>query len=131
MAHEPRPVVLLVEDELFIRLGTADALADGGFVVLEAQDADEALRIVATTSRLDLLFTDVNLGAGLDGLELSRIVEERRPGTRLVITSGQARIGGADLPGSGVFLPKPYRTDKVCDLVRASLAQTGLCEGTG
>lgn len=123
MTHPPTPVILLVEDEVFIRLVTADALSDGGFMVLEAQDAHEALRILGETPHVDLLFTDINLPGNVDGIELSRLVEERRPGTRLVVTSGRQHLRDSDLPDDGVFLPKPYRADQVCHVIRTQLAR--------
>jgi CheY-like chemotaxis protein len=65
-----RPVVLLVEDEFLVRMGTRAAVEMAGFDVLEAGDADEAIAILAERNDVRLIFTDVHMPGSMDGLKL-------------------------------------------------------------
>ncbi|HEX2224313.1 MAG TPA: response regulator, partial [Thermoanaerobaculia bacterium] len=86
---EPPPTVLVVEDEVLIRLAVAQYLRDCGWVVLEAGDAEEALTILqAADVRVDLVFTDVQMPRALDGFGLARWIRAHRPEVRVLLTSG-------------------------------------------
>jgi len=92
-----------------------------GYEVLEASTAGDALRLVDTLRRLDLLFTDVSLPDGMNGTDLAKQVRARRPETRILFTSGyaedaMARDGSAENGTS--LLPKPYRKGELADKVR-------------
>ena len=63
----PSIKLLIVEDEPFVRLTGADLLAEAGFEVLEAGNADEALRILETTPDVRVVFSDVEMPGSLDG----------------------------------------------------------------
>lgn len=115
------PVVLLVEDHPVVRAATADALTESGYEVLEAENADEALHLLAANERVDLLFTDLNLTGDMTGLQLSEMVAASRPDTKLVVTSGQRDLKPGTLPGNGVFLSKPYRHEQICRTVKSQL----------
>ena len=104
---KPRCVVLIVEDEPFVRLMGADLLAEAGFEVLEASNADEALRILEATPELRVVFSDVEMPGSLDGLGLARSICQRWPSTGIVLTSGH-RIRAETIPREGRFLAKPY-----------------------
>ena len=67
-------VILLVEDEVLVRMVAADVLEDAGFTVLESTNAEEALRLLETRSDVQVLFTDVNMPGALDGLGLAQTV---------------------------------------------------------
>jgi two-component system, response regulator PdtaR len=114
-----RPVVLLVEDEPLVRMFGADVLEEAGFEVVEAVDGDAALAVLEARADIDLLFTDVNMPGSLDGLDLARVVHERRPEIKLLIASGQVRLSEDEIPGHGRFLPKPYGPDAILREVRA------------
>jgi CheY-like chemotaxis protein len=103
-----RPVVLLVEDEFLVRMGTKAAVETAGFDVLEASDADEAIAILAVRNDIRLIFTDVHMPGSMDGLKLTHFVRDRWPPVKIVATSGRVRITDSDLPEGGRFLPKPY-----------------------
>jgi CheY-like chemotaxis protein len=104
---KPRHVVLIVEDEPFVRLTGADLLAEAGFEVLEAGNADEALRILEATPEVRVVFSDVEMPGSLDGLGLARNIRQRWPGTGIVLTSGHC-IRAETIPREGRFLAKPY-----------------------
>jgi two-component system, response regulator PdtaR len=102
-----RDIVLIVEDEPLVRLIGADLLAEAGFEVLEARNADEALRILEATPEVRVVFSDVEMPGSLDGLGLARNICRRWPRIGILLTSGH-RIREETIPREGRFLPKPY-----------------------
>ncbi|MBW6528182.1 response regulator [Sphingomonas sp. RHCKR7] len=101
--------VLLVEDELFVRMIGADALAEAGYRVIEAGDADEALERLEHGDKVQVLFTDIRMPGTMDGLQLAGEVHRRWPAIRILLTSGDMRPTSAAIPDAGRFLAKPYR----------------------
>jgi PAS domain S-box-containing protein len=97
---------LLVDDEEFVRISTADMLMEMGFDVLEATSAEEALKLIDRGASVDLLVTD-HLMPGMTGVDLVHAVRERQPSTPVLIISGFAEAEGIapDLPR----LTKPFR----------------------
>ncbi|MEE4452941.1 response regulator [Novosphingobium resinovorum] len=111
--------VLLVEDEAIIRLIGSDALEDAGYEVLDAASADEALRILETIDDVAIVFTDIRMPGSMDGLELARLVHERWPDIRLLITSGDTWPPRALIPDEGRFIAKPYELGQLrCEVSR-------------
>ena len=107
---EDPPVVLLVEDELLVRMTAADTLEEAGFQVLEAADADIAMAVLeARSAEVQVLFTDVDMPGSMDGMELAEQVHARWPHVRLLISSGYAQPQPDEIPDHGRFVPKPYR----------------------
>jgi CheY-like chemotaxis protein len=107
---EDPPVVLLVEDELLVRMTAADTLEEAGFHVLEAADADIAMAVLeARSAEVQVLFTDVHMPGSMDGMELAEQVHARWPHVRLLISSGYAQPQSDEIPDHGRFVPKPYR----------------------
>lgn len=104
----PRPVVLLVEDELFVRIATADALMDAGFEVVETAHAKAALEVLRCRPDIRILFTDVQMPGSMNGLELASLVRREWPHIAVVITSGHLRPETGHLPEKVVFIAKPY-----------------------
>jgi CheY-like chemotaxis protein len=102
-----RNVVLVVEDEPFVRLFGADLLEQAGFAVLQASNADEALHLLETHPEVRVVFSDVEMPGSLDGLGLARCICQRWPQIGIVLTSGH-RIRMEMIPQEGKFLAKPY-----------------------
>jgi len=123
MTDTPQQPLLIVEDEMFIRLIAADALEDRGFSIIEASDAREALEILERSPEIALIFTDINMPGDFDGLDLAEEVAKRWPHIEIIVTSGGVRLGSADVPDSSKFLPKPYATDHLVKLVQEQLAR--------
>jgi CheY-like chemotaxis protein len=121
MANDIPKEVLVVEDQALVRMTAADALVDGGFMAWEAGNADEALEALDQHPSIGLLFTDVDMPGGMDGLELARHVHNERPDVELVVTSGAVTIAGKDLPDHGTFLPKPYPAQRLVQIVASKL----------
>jgi CheY-like chemotaxis protein len=115
-----RPAVLVVEDDVLIRLSIADGLRLEGFVVIEAANADEALTILQSGIPLDLVFTDVRMPGSIDGLGLVERTRTMRPNLRIFVTSGQPAHLSASRGADGVFA-KPYDIDRVVQTFAALL----------
>ncbi len=111
----PQPTVLVIEDEPLIRMTVAEDLQVAGFRVLEAGNADEALRLLETNSSIRAIFTDIDMPGNLDGLKLAWIVRDRWPPIEIVITSGNRKIALNDMPERSLFFPKPYAHQPVID----------------
>ena len=118
--HNPRAnAVLVVEDEFLIRQYTANALAESGFEVSEARNADEALRILEEDPDVDVLFTDINMPGKLDGLALADEVARRWPHVNRIVTSGRVKPGPLD--DDITYVEKPYEPAKVAENIRSLL----------
>jgi CheY-like chemotaxis protein len=102
------PLVLVVDDDPCVRAVGADILADAGFAVLEACDADEALRLLAAHPDISVVFSDVEMPGALDGLALASRATELRPGIGIVLTSGGRALERCELPCESHFVRKPY-----------------------
>ena len=108
--EERTPAILLVEDEVLIRVVVADYLQECGFKIFEASTAGEAIRILeANNTIIDLVFSDVKMPGEMDGFGLSQWVKANRPRLPIILTSGDARKTDAarDLCDE-VFMTKPY-----------------------
>jgi CheY-like chemotaxis protein len=103
-----KPVILVVEDEVLVRMMAVFVAEDSGFVVLSAATADEAIKILESRSDIRLVFTDVNMPGSMNGLRLAHAVRGRWPPVELLVTSALGNITSRDLPERGRFLAKPY-----------------------
>jgi two-component system, response regulator PdtaR len=110
---------------MLVRMTAADELEDAGFQVLEAANADIALKVLELRSNdVHVLFTDVNMPGSMDGMALAKQVYRRWPHIRLLISSGYARPHPDQIPDHGHFVPKPYRAAVVvrhiCEMLDTS-----------
>jgi DNA-binding NtrC family response regulator len=112
-------VVLIVENDVLLRLVTASNLRDAGFEVIEAVNPAEALRILARVP-VDVLFSDIDVPGNMDGLALAQWVRQSQADTRIILTSGAAKAPG-DVEEYASFLPKPYAEKDVERLLRSVL----------
>jgi CheY-like chemotaxis protein len=103
-----RPVVLVVEDEVLIRMNATDMVVEAGFEAIAASHADEAIRILESRNDIRAVFTDVQMPGSIDGMRLARVVRDRWPPVALIVTSGKTDGLERDLPNGGKILPKPY-----------------------
>lgn len=104
-----------------IRIVAADALADSGIMAWEAADADEALEALEQHPRIGLVFTDINMPGEMNGLGLAHQVSIMRPDVGVIVTSGAVTVSNEELPDHGTFLPKPYPTERLVELVSRKL----------
>ena len=101
--------VLVVEDEVLVRMDMTGQLEDEGFVVFEASKADQAIDVLQTHPSIRLMFTDIDMPGSMDGLKLAAAVRDRWPPIKIIVTSGHRVVDIADLPDGSVFFSKPYR----------------------
>jgi CheY-like chemotaxis protein len=116
-----RPVVLIVEDEPLLRINGAEMIADAGYDVVEAGNADQAIAILEARADIHIVFTDIQMPGSMDGLKLARFVRDRWPPIKLVVTSGRVAVAEGDLPSGGLFVGKPYTSPRIAEVL-ASLA---------
>jgi CheY-like chemotaxis protein len=116
------PAVLVVDDEPLVREIAVDILSDLGVIPYEAEDADEALFMLAAHPAIAVLFTDIKMPGGMDGVQLARRVNEIRPDVGIIITSGMRMMSSLPMPEDGIFLPKPYRAEQLTQAIEQKLA---------
>ena len=110
--------VLVVEDELLLRINAVEMIEDAGFEALEAADADEAIEILEGRPDIKVIFTDIQIPGSMNGLKLAHAVRRRWPPIKIVATSGRVNIRIDDLPEGGRFLPKPYLPEEIAGTLR-------------
>jgi len=93
-------------------------IEEAGYNVVEASNADEAIKILEARTDIRIVFTDIEMPGSMDGLKLARYVRDRWPPIQLVVTSGRHRIDDADLPPCGQFVPKPYDSKLLVNMMR-------------
>jgi len=113
-----RPVVLIVEDEMLLRMDAAEMIGAAGFEVIEAANADQAIEVLEARADITVVFTDIQMPGSMDGLKLARAVRGRWPPIKIVATSGRLHVAETDLPEGGRFLPKPYSPAQVAGVLR-------------
>lgn len=107
------PVILVVEDEIIIRMDVVEQLEGKGYTVIGVGDAHEAIETLSSAERVDLLFTDVNMPGDLNGLRLAHEVARAWPQTGIIVTSGKNAIPQDELPDAARFYPKPYEASTI------------------
>jgi CheY-like chemotaxis protein len=106
-----RRTILVVEDDVLVRLMITAELRKRGFAVIEAASADEAIAILQSRIAVDLVFTDVHMPGRVDGLGLTAFVREQRLQLKLIVTSGLVTRAPAGL--ADAFIAKPYSPAEV------------------
>jgi CheY-like chemotaxis protein len=115
------PVILVVEDEMLLRMRAVDMVEDAGYVPVEAVDADEALAILQSRSDIALLFTDIQMPGSMSGLELALAVHERWPQIKIILASGQLKLTKGDIPENSRFFGKPLDSGDMVAEIREML----------
>jgi two-component sensor histidine kinase len=103
----PAPNVLVVEDEMILRMRAVDIVEDAGFNPVEAVNADEAISILESRSDIALLFTDIQMPGSMDGIKLAHAVYDRWPAIKIILVSGQVKPSDAERPADSRFFGKP------------------------
>jgi two-component sensor histidine kinase/CheY-like chemotaxis protein len=107
------PVVLVVEDELMLRMRAVDIVQDAGFEPIEAISADEAIKILESRTDISVLFTDIQMPGSMDGLKLAHVTHARWPHIKIILVSGQIAVTDADKPEDSKFFPKPLEIEQM------------------
>jgi CheY-like chemotaxis protein len=109
-----KAVVLIVEDEPFLRMAGATMVEDAGFEPIEASNADEAIHMLESRDDIQLILTDIDMPNGtLNGLMLAAAVRRRWPPIAIIVVSGQRIPTAEELPEGTPFYAKPYPEDAV------------------
>jgi CheY-like chemotaxis protein len=113
-----RPVVLIVEDEPLLRMAGADLIEGAGFDIVEAANATEAVRILESRLDIRIVFSDIDMPAGIDGMKLAALIRDRWPPIEIILVSGYVNPPQTDLPARTVFFPKPYKEEQIVAQLR-------------
>jgi CheY-like chemotaxis protein len=111
--HQPSARVLVVEDEMMLRMRAVDIVEDAGFTPIEAVNADDALAILESRSDIDLLFTDIQMPGTMDGLKLAHAVHARWPSIKIMLVSGQVTPTETEKPVNSRFYGKPLEVKRM------------------
>ena len=115
------PTVLVVDDEPLLRSFNTDLLADAGFDVIEAVDADEALRVLERPNHISVVLTDVEMPGSLDGFALAARIGAEWPGIGVVVTSGRRLPNESFTTPARCFVPKPYSVPHLLAMIESVL----------
>ena len=122
----PVPNVLIVEDEMILRMRAVDLVEDAGFCPVEAVNADEAMSILESRSDISLLFTDIQMPGSIDGLKLAHAVHERWPSIKIILVSGQVKPSDAERPENSRFFGKPLGVEQMIAELQAMVGAGAL-----
>jgi PAS domain S-box-containing protein len=130
--------ILVVEDDLQVQLTVVELLTGLGYAVLKANDAEQALAVVASGVHIDLLFTDVVMPGPLRSPEMAKNAVQMLPGLKVLFTSGytqNAIVHGGRLDPGVALLSKPYSRQQLAEKVRqvlgdsnSKVTETGLAD---
>ena len=120
------PNVLIVEDEMVLRMRAVDIVEDAGFQPVEAVNADQAISILESRSDISLLFTDIQMPGSMDGLMLAHAVHDRWPAIKIILVSGQVNPSEAEKPADSRFFGKPLSVENMISELQAMVGTGAL-----
>lgn len=100
--------ILVVEDEPLLRLAAMDMVEDAGFDAVGAANSTEAIAILEVRADICLVFTDIDMPGGIDGVRLAALVRDRWPPIEIIVISGHRSVTPDMLPEAALFFSKPY-----------------------
>lgn len=118
--------ILVVDDEVLIRMPIAEYLRDCGYRVIEAANGDEAIAVLtATDCKIDLILSDVQMPGTVDGFALARWVRQHLPDIEIILTSGYAGAAqqSKELCIEKNFVPKLFEFERLLHHIKQSLAR--------
>jgi DNA-binding NtrC family response regulator len=114
-------VILIVEDEMMLRMRAADMVEDAGYAPVEAVDADGAVAILEARSDIALMMTDIQMPGSMDGLALAHAVHARWPSIKIIVVSGHLKQPNIDLPTDSRFFGKPLQAGEMIAQMRSMI----------
>jgi CheY-like chemotaxis protein len=117
MASSLKPTVLVVEDELLVRIIIAEELQEAGFEVLEAGDGHSAIDMLKRYRDIDLLFTDIRMPGELSGWDVAEQARKERPDLPVIYATGFSEDPLRVVEGAR-FFKKPYRPSSILEAAR-------------
>jgi DNA-binding NtrC family response regulator len=121
---EARETILVVEDDILVRMPIAQYLRDCGYKVIEAVNAAEAMEVLSHQgTAVHVVFSDIEMPGAVDGFGLAKWIREHRPGLDVLLagTLPRAVEGAKELCDEGP-IPKPYEAQTVHNHIRRLLA---------
>lgn len=118
---DSKAVILVVEDQAIIRMGAVALVMDAGYEALEAENADEAIRILEARTDIKLVFTDVDMPGTMDGIKLTHFIRKRWPPVKLLVASGMLIVKESEFPEGAKFFPKPYSERTIVEAITSLL----------
>jgi CheY-like chemotaxis protein len=112
-------IVLLVEDDVLVRMLIADELRNAGYAVVEAADADEALDVLGCNVGVKVVLSDVQMPGSMNGAEFAQVVRSAYPTMKVLLTSGHS--GMLDEVEHDGFFPKPCDVEQIVKRIEALL----------
>ncbi len=122
-------VILVVEDDAIIRMNAVDMLEEAGFSVLEAGNADIAVKFLERRGDIRAVFTDIEMPGSICGLKLAKAIRDRWPPIHVIITSGRKVPSALDLPRLARFVRKPYMPKDILTLLGDLFGKDNLPQG--
>jgi len=116
--HSPGEItpsaILVVDPDILVRMTITDYLRDCGYEVFDGITAEDAVTLLGSRQKIDVVFAEVQLSGGMDGFALAQWVREKHPDIDVILTSGITRAAekAGDLCDEGP-LEKPYRPQEV------------------
>jgi len=123
---ETGSVVLLVEDELAVRMVVIEVLSELGYTVLQASNGQSALAVVNSGVRIDLLLTDIGLPGGMNGRQLADAARERSPGLKVLFVTGYAEsaaVGSGQMEQGMEVMTKPFTLEMLAAKVQGMVRE--------
>jgi signal transduction histidine kinase/CHASE3 domain sensor protein/ActR/RegA family two-component response regulator len=124
--------IFVVEDDTLVRNFVTAQLHSLGYKTVAAADSRAALQLIEAGQAFDLLFTDVVIPGGMSGRELAEEIAKRRPGVKVLYTSGytdNAIVHHGKLDDGVMLLTKPYRRNQLAEMIRKALNGGGMAGG--
>jgi len=117
--------ILVVEDDSLVRAFVVGQIQSLGYATLAAVNAAEALVVIDSSQKIDLLFTDMIMPGSMNGRQLADAALQRRASLKILFTSGYSNeviIHHGHLDAGVLLLAKPYRKSDLAGMIRAALA---------
>ena len=110
------PVLLVVEDEVLIRISVCDFLRNAGFTVIEAGSAREALAVLKARADVALVVTDIRMSGAMEGLELIREIRKSYPAMKVITASAYRNTEPVE-----ATVAKPYSLERLLAVINSVL----------
>jgi len=111
-------VILVVEDEVLIRISVCDYLRAAGFTVMEAGNGREALAILKVRADIALVLTDIHMSDGTDGVALIREIRKSYPAIKVITASAYRNTEPVE-----ATVAKPYRLERLLAVIESVLGR--------
>ena len=118
-----RRTILIVDDSADIRDLTGSYLQSLGYRILTAESGEKALEMMDRYGEIDLLFTDIIMPGGMNGLQLMERVQERQPGVPVLLATGYVDqvLHRGEAASSLNIMAKPFKLDELVERIRTAL----------